>query len=189
MASALRKEESKVFNMIRKETNFLPSMFFKKLSEHLNGDNFQWFFSENSMDNTKAPYIKDDDFLFTHNLFTAECGKASNFFEMFEPILYSINEKVKVNKLIRMKLNLYTNQGKKITYCEHCDTLDKDNNIVKDNHTALLNFTTCNGGTNINKKVYNSNANELLIFNNATKHSGISQTDTKTRIVLNINWR
>ena len=175
-------------SIVRKETNFLPSMFFEKLSKHLNGDNFQWFFNDNSMDETKAPYIKDDDFLFTHNLVDSQRGRQSNWFEMFEPIMYALNEKVKVNRLIRMKLNLYTNQTKKVTYCEHCDTLDK-NNRVTDNHTAILNFTTCNGGTKINKKLYASNANEILIFNNTIKHSGVSQTDTKTRIVLNINWR
>jgi hypothetical protein len=55
--------------------------------------------------------------------------------------------------------------------------------------TAILNFTTCNGGTKIGDKIYTSKANELLIFNNTIKHSGIIQTDTSTRIVLNINWR
>lgn len=188
MLNVLKKERGKVLNLIRREKDFLQKMFFKKLSDHVHGDNFPWFFNDNSMDDTKAPYIKDDDFLFTHNLFDSQRGRQSNWFEMFEPIMYALNEKVKVNRLIRMKLNLYTNQNKKVTYCEHCDTLDK-NNIVTDNHTAILNFTTCNGGTKINKKLYNANANEILIFNNTTKHSGVSQTDTKTRVVLNINWR
>ena len=103
--------------------------------------------------------------------------------------MYSINEEIKVNQLIRMKLNLYTNQGKNITYCEHCDNIDKNNNIVKDSHTAVLNFTDCNGGTKVNKKIYKSNENEILMFKNTVKHSGVSQTDTKIRVVLNINWR
>ena len=191
MARALRKEKSTVINMVQVAKNFLPSMFFKKLSDVVHGDNFQWFFNDSSMDNTQAPFVKDDDFLFTHTLFREECGRASSFFEMFEPILYSINEKRKVNQLIRMKLNLYTNQGKNITYFEHCDINDRENNNKpnKDNHTAVLNFTTCNGGTKINKKIYKSNENEILMFNNTTKHSGISQTDKKIRVALNINWR
>ena len=33
----------------------------------------------------------------------------------------------------------------------------------------------------------NTKENELLIFDNLNKHSGIVQTDTQTRIVLNID--
>ena len=40
--------------------------------------------------------------------------------------------------------------------------------------------------TRIKDKKYPSNENEVLIFNNLDKHSGIVQTDTQTRIVLNI---
>jgi len=88
-----------------------------------------------------------------------------------------------------MKLNLYTNQNKKVMYGTHCDLHDDKGKPFKDVNVAILNFTTCNGGTKIGNKIYKSKANELLIFNNAIEHAGIVQTDTQTRIILNINWR
>ena len=175
--------------LIRQHKDFLPQMFFDKLSALLNGNTFQWFFNSSNLDYTKPPFKKNDKFMFTHSLFREEQGKSSGWFNTFEPVLYSINEKVKVKQLIRMKLNLYTNQNKKITQDPHCDFVDDKGKPFKDVNAAVLNFTTCNGGTKINKKIYKSNANEILIFNNTFTHNGIIQTDTQTRIVLNINWR
>jgi hypothetical protein len=177
-----------IVGLTMNEQNFLPKMFFDKLSEIVNGDEFQWFFNNSDLtDDTKTPI---ENFMFTHCFFREEQGKSSDWFNIFEPILYFINEKVKVNKLIRMKLNLYTNQNKKIMHLPHWDYSNTETKKpLKDVTAALLNFTTCNGGTKIGDKIYASKANELLIFNNTIKHSGIIQTDTPTRIVLNINWR
>ena len=72
MGNTLRKQQNNIINMVKLKKNFLPSMLFEKLSKHLNGDNFAWYFNESSMDDTKAPFIRDDDFLFTHNLFTPQ---------------------------------------------------------------------------------------------------------------------
>ena len=88
-----------------------------------------------------------------------------------------------------MKLNLYTNQNKKITHGSHLDFADENNKTEKGINIAVLNFTTCNGATKIGEKIYSSNANEALIFSNELAHCGIVQTNTPTRIVLNIGWR
>ena len=183
------KTNINIVPIIRQHKDFLPQMFFDKLSNILNGAYFQWFFNKSNLDYTKAPFIKNNKFMFTHALFKENEGKSSEWFNTFEPILYSINEKVKVKKLIRMKLNLYTNQNKKINQGSHYDHYDDKGKPTPDVNAAILNFTTCNGGTKINKKIYKSNANEVLIFNNTSMHNGIIQTDTLTRIVLNINWK
>ena len=175
--------------LIRQHKDFLPQMFFDKLSNTLNGSTFQWFYNPSSLEPAIYPLKKNDKFMFTHTLFREEQGKSSGWFNTFEPILYSINEKVKVTQLIRMKLNLYTNQNKKINQGSHYDHYDEKGKPSTDVHTALLNFTTCNGGTKIDKKIYKSKANEILIFNNTSTHNGIVQTDTPTRIVLNIGWK
>jgi len=86
---------------------------------------------------------------------------------------------------LRMKLNLYTNQNKIIEHLAHTDINDNDKPRENVNIT-ILNFTTCNGGTVIKNKRYPSNKNEALIFDNLYKHSGLVQTDTQTRILLNI---
>ena len=170
-------------SIVKTEKNFLSDMFFKKLKNIVEGYNFQWYFQNATVPNYKKE--PKDNFMFTHNLFR-EGRKSSDWFETFEPIIYAINEKVKVNQLIRMKLNLYTNQHKNIKHASHQDFEDKEN----ENPTiGLFNFTTCNGGTNINKKVYQSKENEILIYDNKLKHFGITQTHTPIRIVLNIGWK
>jgi len=174
--------------MVQQEKNFLPRMFFEKLSFILNGSDFAWFFNPSSVEASKFPFIKDTHFMFTHSLWN-EKGKASNMYEVFEPILDSLSEKIKINKLLRMKLNLYTNQNKKIKHTVHCDYIDKQMQPYKNINITILNFTSCNGGTIINKKFYSSNANEALIFDNSLEHQGIVQTDVPIRIVLNIGWQ
>ena len=126
--------------------------------------------------------------MFSHNLYKYGQGKSSDWAEIFEPIIYFIDQKYKVNELLRMKLNLYTNQHKKIKHVSHHD-FHKKGIPEKDLKLGLFNFMTCNGGTNINNKIYNSKENELLIFSNKLKHYGITQTDLPTRIILNLAWK
>jgi len=172
---------------VRIEKNFLPSIFFNKLKILVTGRHFPWFFLNQTV---FLPGVKHDKhFMFDHVLYnTAESlikPEVSIYFKDFEPILYFLNDKIKVNKILRMKLNLYTNQNKIIEHVSHTDINNKDE-PRKDVNVEILNFTTCNGATKIEGKKYSSNENELLIFSNLHKHSGIVQTDTQTRIVLNI---
>ena len=64
--------------------------------------------------------------------------------------------------------------------------LEGENQGIK---TAVFNFTTCDGGTNVGDIFYKSVSNEIIIFNRENKHFGIVQTNTPRRIVLNINWK
>jgi hypothetical protein len=168
---------------IQIKDNFLPALFFNKLNNIFN-NNFNWFWIENSAKKNDKPL--DDNFMFTHILWDFEKGRSSPYFETFEPILYFIDAHVKVTQLRRMKLNLYTNQGKRIDHAEHYDIRDAKGKVMNDVDTTILNFSTCNGGTTINKKDYKSIKNQALIFKNSSKHNGYVQTDTKRRIVLNI---
>lgn len=174
--------------MIKVFKKFLPNIYYNKLNDIVNGDNFQWFFNESNLD-TKKPPFKKGKFYFTHNIFDENIGQMSDYYNIFEPILYFIDSKIKVNKLLRVKLNLYTNQNKKIYQGEHCDILDTNNKPLTNSYTGILNFTTCNGGTIINKKQYPSNSNEFIYFKNNTKHYGVIQTDNSSRVVININWK
>ena len=168
------KKQNEIIN------NLLPKIFYEKLDKILMSNYFPWFFQWRTTNQEL-----DTNYMFTHWLFQKEQSD-SNWFCTFEPIIYFINEKYKINKLLRMKLNLYPNQNKKIKHTSHHDYPDNLNDDIK---IGLLNFTTCNGGTIIDGKLYNSNANEIIIFDNKLKHSGITQTDTSTRVILNICWK
>ena len=176
--------ESRVAIQIK--DNFLPDLFFNKLSNIFNNTGlhkFNWFWSHNSDENDSSG---DGHFMFTHILWDFEIGKSSPHFTTFEPILYFLDKHVKVTQLRRMKLNLYTNQGKRIDHAEHYDCTDKTNVPHKHHNITILNFNTCNGGTVIKNKEYKSVKNQAIIFDNTLKHYGIVQTDTPKRIVLNI---
>jgi len=166
--------------MVKIEKNLLPSIYFNHLYNIVTSNNFCWFWESQTLSDTK-----DDHFMFAHVLFAFEHGPASNAFKEFEPIIYFLDSKIKFKKLLRMKLNLYTNQNKIIEHLAHTDINDNDKPRENVNIT-ILNFTTCNGGTVIKNKRYPSNKNEALIFDNLYKHSGLVQTDTQTRILLNI---
>jgi len=171
---------------IQIEKNFLPPIFFNKLKTILTSQEwpaFPWHFSSQTV---YDPYFKQDDhFMFTHILYFGLQQGASVWFKEFEPIVYFLDNKIKLKKLLRMKLNLYTNQNKIVKHGSHTD-INKEDTPVPYVTVSILNFTTCNGGTIIKGKKYPSHENEVLIFDNVNKHSGIVQTDTQARIVLNI---
>ena len=163
--------------------NLLPARYFNKLKHLVTGSAFPWYFTNQTV---SYPGVKEDKhFMFVHVLYnTIPPAPISHLFKEFEPILYFLDFPIK--ELLRMKLNLYTNQNKKIKHVRHTDVYDEKNKPRENVTLSILNFITCNGGTIIKDKKYPSNENELLIFDNLNKHSGIVQTDTQTRIVLNI---
>jgi len=166
---------------VKIEKNLLFPLYFNKLKNILTSVDFPWYFQPHTLSDQPDSY-----FMFTHTLFAFERGQNSKWFKDFEPIIYFLDNKIKIKKLVRMKFNLYTNQNKKINHTAHWDSADEKGNPRKGITVSIFNFTTCNGGTIINDKKYPSNENEALIFDNVNKHSGIVQTNTQTRIVLNI---
>ena len=99
-------------------------------------------------------------------------------------------------KLIKMKMNLYTNQGVNVKHGVHYDVLENGRPRT-DIVTSVFNFTTCNGSTIIldkdEKGEYTKEVevpsieNSMVMFNNPHPHYGITQNDTPARIVLNTN--
>ena len=173
--------------MIKVLKNFLPNIYYNKLNDIVNGDNFQWFFNESNLD-TKKPPFKKGKFYFTHNIFDENIGQMSDYYNIFEPILYFIDSKIKVNKLLRVKLNLYTNQNKKIYQGEHCDILDTNNKPLTNSYTGILNFTTCNGYTVVEGEKIPSIENRMILHDPSKQHYGTTTSNAKRRIIANFNY-
>ena len=102
-------------------------------------------------------------------------------------------------KLVRMKMNLYPNQGANVQHGVHNDVIENGKPRL-DVVTSVFNFHTCNGSTILYEKdkdgnfsdnskevVVPSTENSMIMFNNTHPHYGIVQSDTPTRIVLNTN--
>jgi len=83
--SVSKKEKNNISHIVRKEQDILPKMFFEKLSTLVNGNNFQWYFNKSNLDSTRPPFIKNENFMFTHMFFNDK-GTSSGWFDTFEPI-------------------------------------------------------------------------------------------------------
>lgn len=174
--------------MVKVVSNLLPDIYFDRLQEILDDTSrsFSWYWNSRTASDLQQKPL-DDNFMFTHLLFHEENNYRSPYLETFFPILYFLNQHIIAKNLFRMKLNLYSNQGKRFTHAKHNDITDNNTNKpLIDCKITVFNFTTCNGGTIINDKEYKSNANEALIFDNIIEHQGFTQTDTQRRIILNI---
>ena len=104
-----------------------------------------------------------------------------------------------VCRLLKMKMNLYVNQGVNSKHGVHSDILENGRPRT-DIVTSVFNFTTCNGATIVYERDKNGNfsndskelvvpsiENSIVIFNNVHPHYAITQSDTPARIVLNTN--
>lgn len=174
--------------MVKIIDQLLPDSFYNRLSNILNDSEtrFNWFWNSRTATNLNGVNL-DNNFMFTHVLFDNEINSKSPYFETFFPILYFLETHIPINNLQRMKLNLYPNQGKKITHAKHVDLIDDVTKKPIENCTiTILNFTTCNGGTIIGEEKYLSQGNQALSFDNKIEHQGFTQTDTPRRIILNI---
>jgi hypothetical protein len=164
-------------------SNFLLKDYYKELKELVHSNRFGWFYHSGT-----TPHPEDKNYMFTHNLYR-DNRINSDFYNKFEPLKYFISSHIPFNQLLRIKVNLYPNQGKQIKHRPHHDRKDGNNIPEKNIHIGILNFTTCNGSTVIGNKKIASQENQIVFFENTIEHYGITQTDTDTRIVLNIVFK
>ena len=158
--------------MIKVINNFLD----KEMNENINSilkedENFPWFYVRGVADKT------DNDFMFIHLLYNKVINSA-----YFEKIALPFISKLNMNKLIRMKINCYTNQGNKIKHNFHVDYNTK-------HMVALYSINSNNGYTEFeNGEKFVSKRNQLIIFDGKLKHRSVTQDDTHLRLNMNINY-
>ena len=119
--------------------------------------------------------------------------------EHMQPECRGIPEQNTECKLVRMKMNLYPNQGINIKHGVHNDVIE-NRRPRTDIITSVFNFNTCDGSTIIYDRDKNGNfsddskevvvpsvENSMVMFNNTHPHYGVTQSDVPARIVLNTN--
>lgn len=159
--------------MIKKIKDALKKEDHKKILYIVSEDpNFPLYYRKGVADE------KDNDFFFYHVLYNE--NKLNSHF--FEPLIFPLMGVLNFSKIIRAKVNCYTNQGKHVE-----NKLHTDNN--KSHMVALYNINDNNGYTEFEtgEKVV-SKANELIIFDGSIKHKSVTQTDTNIRLNININY-
>jgi|TARA_R100000005_G_C4985303_1_gene193804 hypothetical protein len=149
--------------------NFLSDEEFKPIAETFLGEEFPWFY------NDAISERGDDRFQFIHGLYK-DCTFVSNF----APLMFPILNKLNMFMLKRIKANLITRTEKQLKSVPHID--------FKNIKTAIFYVNTNNGYTQFDNKTVPSVANRIVIFDSNLKHSSVSQTNTKQRVVINFNY-
>lgn len=162
--------------------DFLKPDDFVFLSELLQYKFFPWYFYNTSLEGGEHEH----DFMFVHTLFEKEIGVNSSEFINFVTLMNKVSAQIgiKHSELLRIKANMYTNRGKKIVHEEHTDYPN-----INSYTTAVYNLTTCNGGTQFKDEFIASEANSLLVFDGNTPHSGVTQSDTDIRLLVNFDFK
>ena len=158
--------------------DFLPQETFKTLQTFLISNHIPWYYNDsiaginNNLDNYQLVY----NFFDIRQPFKEACPcKYSNF---LNPLLTKLSPKY----ILRVKANLRPR-----TQTPHIAQFHTDMNL---NQQTAIFYINSNDGYTLFKddsKVY-SKENRLCLFHGHTEHAGVSCTNSKVRIVLNINF-
>jgi len=102
----------------------------------------------------------------------------SDFYNVLDPLIKKINP----SYIYRVKVNLGTRTSVPVVGGMHSDT--------EFNNTTAIFYLNNNNGYTIfedGSKV-DSVENRLVVFDSNIMHSGVSQTDSKIRCVINLNY-
>lgn len=125
---------------------------------------------------------EDDHFQFVHQFYGYNqfVSNRSNY-------VYPVLEKIpNLLTLMRVKANLLTKTPEHIFHGYHVDMADAQGLPHK---TAIFYCNTTNGWTQFEDDTkVECIANRMIIFDGQLKHSSVSQTDEKFRVVMNINY-
>ena len=186
----MKKEKSiKIIN------NFLDKEIFKNVQGFLLSAACPWFYNKSkNIVYTKhkgkpfSPikgYESQNPHQFIHIFLGNEHNRTwSSWTSHLTPFLDKINPRV----WIRVKSNLSTINSKPLVGGWHCDK-HTDGIAWTDTTTSIFYINTNNGYTMFeNGQKINCVENKLVIFPNNLMHTGVSQTDTKIKVTLNLNY-
>jgi hypothetical protein len=153
--------------------DFLPLDQFITLRDTVMDEVFAWYYSECvSIDG-----VGSEDYYFVHTFFENEECYSSTL-----PVLNCVLNKLNVNKLLRVKANLYPNVNKRIDNGQH-----RDFNFP---HKGAVFYVNTNNGATVLEDGTSiaSVENRILLFDPSTLHNSTNSTDVKRRITINFNY-
>ncbi len=153
--------------------NFLDKNIFDDIKKNIMSQDFEWHYH-----NSQTHHGNDDEY-FDHCFFNKQ-EITTHRFHLVKPLI----EKLKCKALIQIRANLLIKKEIQ-KFCE----FHTDYNF--DCTTSIFYINTCNGYTEFfdkkKTKIY-SEENKIVIFNSQLNHRAVCQTDTKQRIVINLNY-
>ena len=172
--------------------NFLDKESFKKLQSTLLSDTFPWFYNPSKVvarDQARLSPIKgyesEESHQFTHIFFDNDLHyNWSNWRDHLTPIV----NRIKPRAWIRLKANMSPINSKPLVGGWHYDKNYEDKPWT-DTTISIFYINTNNGYTILeNGEKIPSLENRLVTFSNDVLHTGVSQTDEKVKITLNLNY-
>ena len=152
--------------------NFLGDYRFKSLQTIMMGDEFPWYYNSYIISGVG----EDGRYQFIHTFLNFQKGP-SHFYHLMSP--FEI-----LGKMFRIKSNMIMKTLLPRRSLYHIDE------VPGATRTAIYYINTCNGYTKFKKsgRKIKSVANRMVIFDPSLEHASVSQTDEKSRIVINFNY-
>jgi len=155
--------------------NFLPKEDFNILKNEIFSDKFEWYHIEDIANKGQ----KVENFFYQVHLVYKQSKPNSNYYDLF---LKNILYKMKIKSLIRIKTNLFPNQGKFIEHPSHID-------YNFEHKGALFSLNTCDGYTKLEDGTkIDSVANRMLFFEAFKPHCSTNTLNKSRRININFNY-
>jgi len=153
--------------------NFLEPSVFASMQDLLFGPNFPYYYQSSVSDSQDT-----EGYFFNHHLYTN--GSVSSW--QFNALCLPVLEIVKPKMLIRAKINCYPRTSESKPYGWHRDW-DNPHKV------SLIMFNDCDGAIEIKgHDPIEHRANRCVEFDGSCLHRPWSQTDSKIRVNLNLNY-
>ena len=166
--------------MIQVFDNFLSQQELEEFTSFVYEVDFPWYRQKSIVD-----VERQDNYppMLTHVVYDEDVPRS----EAYDYVSNIFASKLKVFAWARIKFNLMLRDSK---LEEHGYHIDLKNAPVSDySKTALFYLNTNNGYTKFDTgEVISSIANRLVVFPSSIAHTGTSTTDSKDRVVLNMNY-
>ena len=161
---------------------FLPEGSFENLQAYMTGTHIPWVFNKHKVSNEEST----SSFQFVHTFYKVYMPNANRPFtkQDLSP-LDNIFIRLKPYIVLNVKANMTPRTGEPDKTDYHTDLPES----LQHQKTAILYFNTNNGYTEFEGgETVESVANRIVIFDASQRHRGVSCTDEKYRLVLNLNY-
>jgi len=175
--------------MVDIQDNFLDTQQFFELQKNLCGGDFPWYWQPNVAYDVIPDELLEcnrlDNWQFGHMFYWLDCPQSS-WYPKARILLDAMQSNI--TALMRVKANCNPVTKEHIEHGYHTD-MNKLTQEPLDNTTSIFYLNTNNGSTKFKDgTVVDCVANRLITFPNSMEHTGITCTDQKNKITLNINY-
>ena len=165
------------------QDDFLPQEQYEHIRKNMMSAEFPWFYNSSVLHGIDRDDDISDRGQFTHAFLVSDKvtsrKKLSHQFDLIKPLL----DNLKGSEIFRIKSNLQLRT-------ESIEKTGWHDDGFGDCTTAIYYINSNDGVTEFEDgSLIHSVANRIVTFNGRSKHRGSTHTNTKTRIVINLNYQ